>query len=296
MLYPERKLLLRRDVRNEHDGGVTTVDTVATAQTVSLPIFCFFSNLFPPPPPRRPSCLCSYPFGCTAIRRFVYFFLRCVRIPKTKPKPFFLFLLPDRIFVFVHTATKKKKSNQLSLSNCMRFRLLVPTNARTMLSACTNRDRTRPPKTDSTSIHSNVLSVCVASPFKQNEHKKICKNEMNRNQGAHSPDMRVLSMGVYPIQRVNSQVVGQDDVSKRLNGVHPPHFTTTKQTNNNSHLAPIARIEFFLCIRRFDLQTLPPRTRTYFRLDGKPTPKIYTNTPNTPPPSHAHPHYHQSYT
>lgn len=31
--------------------------------------------------------------------------------------------------------------------------------------------------------------------------------------GAHSPDMRVLSMGVYPIQKLNSQVVGQDDVS-----------------------------------------------------------------------------------
>lgn len=75
---------------------------------------CFFANFLflfqfvSSPPPRRPSCLCSYPFGCTAIRRFVYFFLRCVRIPKTKPKPFFLFLLPDRIFVFVHTATKKK--------------------------------------------------------------------------------------------------------------------------------------------------------------------------------------------
>lgn len=38
---------------------------------------------------------------------------------------------------------------------------------------------------------------------------------MKSNQkGAHSPDMRLVSMGVYPIQKVNSQVVGQDDVSK----------------------------------------------------------------------------------
>ena len=34
-----------------------------------------------------------------------------------------------------------------------------------------------------------------------------------KNKGAHSPDMRVLSMGVYPIQRINSQVLCQDDVS-----------------------------------------------------------------------------------
>lgn len=38
--------------------------------------------------------------------------------------------------------------------------------------------------------------------------------------GAHSPDMRIVSMGVFPIQRINSQVLGQDDVSNERTNVH----------------------------------------------------------------------------
>lgn len=32
-------------------------------------------------------------------------------------------------------------------------------------------------------------------------------------QGAHSPGARVLSMGVYPIQAIKSQILDQSDVS-----------------------------------------------------------------------------------
>lgn len=45
----------------------------------------------------------------------------------------------------------------------------------------------------------------------KNQNWQIAKKKSKK--GAHSPDMRVLSMGVYPIQKVNSQVLGQDDVS-----------------------------------------------------------------------------------
>lgn len=34
-----------------------------------------------------------------------------------------------------------------------------------------------------------------------------------RLQGAHSPDVRVLSMGVFPTQAIKSKVCDQDDVS-----------------------------------------------------------------------------------
>lgn len=38
----------------------------------------------------------------------------------------------------------------------------------------------------------------------------MIKNE----KGAHSPDARVLSMGVYPIQSLKSQILDPDDVSE----------------------------------------------------------------------------------
>lgn len=65
--------------------------------------------------------------------------------------------------------------------------------------------------------------------------------------------MRVLSMGVYPIQKVNSQVVGQDDVSKLiLNGVHLPNLKkkTTTTTNPTSLLVLELSIYFFVVIFR----------------------------------------------
>lgn len=36
---------------------------------------------------------------------------------------------------------------------------------------------------------------------------------IKKNQGAHSPGARVLSMGVYPIQAIKSQILDQSDVS-----------------------------------------------------------------------------------
>lgn len=58
---------------------------------------------------------------------------------------------------------------------------------------------------------------------------------MKSNQkGAHSPDMRLVSMGVYPIQKVNSQVVGQDDVSKeRLSAFKKKHLKNKLMQANN---------------------------------------------------------------
>lgn len=54
--------------------------------------------------------------------------------------------------------------------------------------------------------------------MKRNVHKTFTSSistiKYCSNKGAHSPDMRVLAMGIYPIQRINSQVVDQDDVSK----------------------------------------------------------------------------------
>ncbi|XP_055304373.1 GTPase-activating protein skywalker isoform X1 [Sitodiplosis mosellana] len=41
---------------------------------------------------------------------------------------------------------------------------------------------------------------------------QMISHTLSIREGAHSPDMRVLSMGVYPIQRINSQVLGQDDL------------------------------------------------------------------------------------
>lgn len=38
-------------------------------------------------------------------------------------------------------------------------------------------------------------------------------NNGNVHQGAHSPDARVVAMGIYPIQSIASKVVEQDDVS-----------------------------------------------------------------------------------
>lgn len=49
-----------------------------------------------------------------------------------------------------------------------------------------------------------------------------------QKKGAHSPDMRVLSMGVFPIQRINSQVLGQDDVSNERMRTLMTMPTTTK--------------------------------------------------------------------
>lgn len=203
------------------------------------------------------------------------------------------------MFLYIPPPKKKNQINCLCRIVCDSVCLCQQMRAQCCLLAQTATELA-PIKTDSPSIHSNAYSLCVCCVRIQNEHQKnYCKNEMKRNQGAHSPDMRVLSMGVYPIQRVNSQVVGQDDVSKRLNGVHPPHFTTTKQTNNNSHLAPIARIEFFVCVLDDSITTLPPRTRTYSvwteNLHQKYTHKHakHATAFSCHPPNH---HYHQSYT
>lgn len=60
-------------------------------------------------------------------------------------------------------------------------------------------------------IGKKKTSICINFYFCS---EIITKNMKSNQKGAHSPDMRLVSMGVYPIQKVNSQVVGQDDVSK----------------------------------------------------------------------------------
>lgn len=47
--------------------------------------------------------------------------------------------------------------------------------------------------------------------------------------------MRVLSMGVYPIQRLNSQVSGQDDVSnERVRTLMTTYFHQKKKINKRT--------------------------------------------------------------
>lgn len=47
-----------------------------------------------------------------------------------------------------------------------------------------------------------------------NKHlNKINTTNFLNKKGAHSPDARVLSMGIYPVQAIKSQILGQDDVS-----------------------------------------------------------------------------------
>lgn len=73
--------------------------------------------------------------------------------------------------------------------------------------------------------------------------------------------MRVLSMGVYPIQKLNSQVVGQDDVSnERMRTLMTmptkknviPTSTTTPKKNINTHTTSVY------------LNLIPPSTQYKF--------------------------------
>lgn len=62
-----------------------------------------------------------------------------------------------------------------------------------------------------------IFLCCVLTNQKSQSHFNSNPPKKNNiKKGAHSPDMRIVSMGVYPIQKINSQVVGQDDVSKAM--------------------------------------------------------------------------------
>lgn len=44
----------------------------------------------------------------------------------------------------------------------------------------------------------------------------VCCAAIINVKGAHSPGPRALSMGLYPVQTLNSQILDQDDVSTQI--------------------------------------------------------------------------------
>lgn len=59
-------------------------------------------------------------------------------------------------------------------------------------------------------IEPQCMSVAFVSVATRNP---VCLFPAARSQGAHSPGPRTLSMGVYPIQNVDSRILDQQDVS-----------------------------------------------------------------------------------